>query len=137
MLRKLTVIAILIALVISAFPTAGVLAAGKTDKELEKKWEQLVDNFNRQEMNHVKVHKWADAWLANNTAAKDRTEVERHLSVCDSALVTAQAIVARHAGFNAKGKVTNINLAYKSIKDLGNALRMHAGSVKNIIEHVK
>lgn len=137
MLRKLTVIAILIALLISAFPTAGVIAAGGTEKELEKKWEQLVNNFNRQEMDHVKVHKWAAAWLAKNKTAKDRTEVERHLSVCDSAIVTAEAIVDRHAGFNANGKVINLNLAYKSIKDLGNAMRMHAGSVKNIVEHVK
>jgi hypothetical protein len=137
MLKKLTVITILIALVVSAFPTAGVLASSHTNKELEQKWELLVNNYNRQEMDHVKALKWAEAWLAKNKTAKDRSIVERHLSVCESAMVTAQEVVARHTGFSANGKVINNNLAYKSIKDLSNALRTHAASVKKIAEDVK
>ncbi len=139
MLRKLTVIAILIALLISAFPTTGVLAAGGTEKQLEKKWDQLLTNFDRQMMGHQKAHKWVEAWLKNDTkaTAAEKTEVARHLATCNTALETAQGIVARHAGFNANGKVTNMNLAYKSIKELSNALRAHVASIKNITEHAK
>ncbi len=139
MLKRMTVLAILIALVVSAFPTAGVLAVGKTEKELEKKWDQLLTNYDRQVTGHHKAHVWVEAWLNKDTqaTAAEKAEVARHLATCNSALQTAHAIVGRHAGFNANGKVINKNLAYKSIKELGNALRAHAASVKNIAEHAK
>lgn len=137
MLRKIAVLATLIALVVAVLPTAGALAAGGSNEQLEKKWDQLVTNFNRQNMDHAKAHKWVEAWLAKNPKAADKAEVEKHLNICNTALTTAHAIVARHEGFNANGKVVKPNLAYQSIKELANVLRLHASSVKNIVGHIK
>jgi hypothetical protein len=137
MFRKITILALLIALVLSVLPTIGVFASSGTNKDLEKKWDQLVTNFNRQDQDHMKAHKWVDGWLVDHKNSSTKPEVERHLAACNSAILTAHAIVASHEGFNAKGKVINKNLAYRSIKDLSNALRAHAASVKSILEHVK
>jgi len=137
-LAKGSVLAILIALVLSSFPTANVFAGSNT-KDLEDKWDQLVTNFNRQSITHNGAHKWVENWLKTNknTSASEKAEVRRHLSACNSALMSAQVIVASRAGFNAKGKVIDKALANKSIKDLGYYLRQHAGSVRNLLEHTK
>lgn len=139
MLRKLTVMAILFALLISAFPTAGVLAAGPTNKELEKKWDGLLLKYDQQTMNHQKAHKWVEAWLVKDTkaTAKEKAEVEKYLFVCNTALDSATVIVNRHAGFDLNGKVINKNLAFKSIRDLSNALNLHAVSVRKIQQQAK
>ena len=137
MFRKIAVVAMLIALVVAVLPTSGVLAARGTNEELEKKWDQLVTNFNRQNLDHSKAHKWVDAWLAKNQKAADKTEVMRHLNICNTALMDAHAIVTRHAGFDANGKLLKPALAYQSIKDLSNALQLHAASVRKLAEHVK
>jgi hypothetical protein len=135
-LAKGTIFAILIALVLSSFPTASVLARGNTTN-LEKKWDQLVTTFNRQSMTHNSVHKWVDNWLKTHKNASERAEVRKHLSICNSAIASAQEVVWSRAGFNADGKVIDKALARKSIKDLSYYLRQHAGSVKNLQEHIK
>jgi hypothetical protein len=137
-LAKGTVLAILIALVLSSFPTASVFAGSNT-KNLEDKWDQLVTNFNKQSITHNGAHRWVENWLKTNknTSASEKAEVRRHLSVCNSALMSAQVIVSSRAGFDAKGKVLDKALAIKSIKDLAYYLRQHASSVQNILEHSK
>jgi len=137
MFRKITILAVLIALVVSVLPTVGVFAATDTKKDLETKWDQLVTNFNRQNQDHNKAHKWFEAWLVENKNASDRPEVERHFAACNSAMLTAHSIVAKHEGFNEKGKVINKNVAYRSIRELADVLRTHTASVKNILQHVK
>ena len=133
MFRKIAVVAMLIALVVAMLPTSGVLAGRGTNQELEKKWDQLVTNFNRQNLDHNKAHKWVDAWLMNEKPkATEKEAVMRHLTICNTALMDAHSIVARHEGFDAKGKVIKPNLAYQSIKVLANALQRHAASVKNL-----
>ena len=137
-LGKATVFAILIALLFASFPTTSVIAKG--DKPgLENKWSQLVDNYTRQNSTHTSAHKWVDHWLVTHKKASvsDRDEVLKHLTICNSALMAAGTIVAKHAGFDAKGKVVDRAAAIKSIKDLSYYLRQHIGSINNLEGHLK
>jgi hypothetical protein len=130
-------LAILIALLLAAFPVTGAIAKGNTDK-LETKWSQLVDSYNRQYVTHSSAHNWANHWLDDNRNASDakKAEIERHLNICNTALSSATAIVLKHNGFDAKGKVTDKAAAQKSIKDLAFNLQRHAASIRNLNEHV-
>ena len=136
-LTKATVFAVLIALVFSSFPTINVVAKGN-HQGLENKWSQLVDNYTRQSINHMSAHKWVDHWLQTNKKASvsQKEEVQKHLTICNSAIVAAGSIVSTHAGFDAKGKLIDRGAAIKSIKDLSYYLRQHAGSVKNLEGHI-
>jgi ABC-type lipoprotein release transport system permease subunit len=132
---KATIVVILIALVIAALPVTGVVAKGNNEG-LEKKWDQLITNFNTQSSNHNGVHKWVDHWLKTHKKASERAEVEKHLAICNSAILSAGSIVSKHAGFDAKGNVIERASALKSIDNLSYFLRQHAGSVKNLKEHM-
>ena len=135
-LAKCTVIALLVALVLSSFPTVAVLAKGNTEN-LENKWDQLVTNYNRQSINHNSAHNQVDHWFKTlKNRSSDKAEVAKHLAICNSAIVSAGAIVSSHAGFDASGKVVDKASARKSIKDLSYYLRQHAGSLKDLQEHI-
>jgi len=135
---KAVVMAILIALVFASLPTASALARGD-QPALQKKWSQLVTNFERQSINHLSAHKWVEHWLATHkkASASERAEIEKHLTICNSALMSASAIVSQHAGFDANGKIVERASAVKSIKDLAYYLRQHAGSLKNLQQHME
>ena len=136
-LTKCTVIALLVALVLSSFPTVAVLAKGNTEN-IENKWDQLVTNYNRQSINHNSAHSQVDHWFKTlkKGSSSEKAEVAKHLSICNSAIVSAGALVSSHAGFDANGKVVDKASAQKSIKDLAYYLRQHAGSLKNLQEHI-
>ena len=136
-LAKCTVIALLVALVLSSFPTVAVLAKGNTEN-IENKWDQLVTNYNRQSINHNSAHNQVDHWFKTlkKGSSSEKAEVAKHLSICNSAIVAAGAIVSSHAGFDASGKIVDKASAQKSIKDLAYYLRQHAGSLKNLQEHI-
>jgi hypothetical protein len=133
---KFTVLAILMALVLSSFPSATALAAGNNNK-LEDKWDQLITNFDRQSATHNSAHNWVENWLKSKHSASDKQEVQKHLDICNSALASAGSIVSIHAGFDAKGKVVDRALAIKSIKDLSYYLQQHAGSIRNLRGHIQ
>jgi hypothetical protein len=135
---KATMFAVLIALVLASLPTASVFAVGNNE-DLEGKWEQLVTNFDTQSSTHDSAHKWVGRWLDENKNASvsEKAEIQKHLTICNSAITAAGAIVSKHAGFDAQGKVIERASALKSIKDLANFLRQHAGSVQNLKEHMK
>ena len=137
LLTKGTIVALLLALVLSSFPTTDVFAKGDR-QNLEKKWDQLVTNYNRQSNVHNSMHKWVDHWLKAEKKASlaDKVEVRKHLSICNSAISAAGSVVAIHAGFDGSGEVIDAGLARNSIKDLANYLRQHAGSIKNLKEHI-
>jgi hypothetical protein len=132
---KPTVFAILIALVLAALPTTSVVAKD-TNEGLEKKWDQLVNNFETQSSKHNSVHKWADHWLKTHKKSSEKAEVQKHVEICNSAIIAAGILVSKHAGFDAKGNLVDRASAIKSIKDLSYYLRLHAGSVKNLKEHI-
>ena len=134
---KAITFAILIALVLASFPMTSVVAKGNNEL-LEKKWDQLVTNFNTQSSNHIGAHKWVDHWLTTHKKASvsDKAEVQKHLAICNSAILSAGTIVSKHAGFDAKGNIIDKASAIKSIDRLSYFLRQHAGSVKNLNEHI-
>ena len=135
-LAKCTIISILLALVVSSFPTTSVFARNNTN--LENKWDQLVTNYNNQTVKHNGAHQAVDHWLAINkhASASEKAELRKHLSICNYAIHAAGLIVANHAGFDAKGNLVDRKAAIKSIKDLSYYLQQHTGSVKNLREHV-
>jgi hypothetical protein len=134
---KAIAFATLIALLFASLPTASVVAKG-TNQGLEDKWSQLVTNYNRQSSNHSSAHKWVDHWQKTHkkATASEKAEVDKHLAICNSAIVAAGTIVSKHAGFDANGEVIDRGAAIKSIKDLSWYLRQHAGSIKNLAGHV-
>ena len=134
---KAIVFAILIALLFASFPATSVLAKGDHEK-LEAKWSQLVSNYNRQSINHNSAHKWVDHWLKTQKKASvaEKNEVQKHLTICNSAFMAAGAIVSKHDGFDAKGKLVDRAAAQKSIKDLSYYLRQHVGSLHNLNGHI-
>ena len=125
------------ALVFASLPMATV-GAKETNTGLEKKWDQLVGNFNTQNANHISAHTWVEHWLKTHKKASssEKAEVHKHLEICNSAILGAAEVVAKHAGFDAKGNLVERAAAIKSIKDLKYYLQRHAGSVKNLSEHV-
>ena len=129
--------AVLIALVLASLPTVSVVAKGNT-QGLEAKWNQLVDNYTRQSSNHDSAHRWVDHWLKTHKKASlsEKNEIQKHLSICNSAIIAAGSIVSKHAGFDAKGNVIDRGAARKSIKDLSYYLRQHIGSIKNLQGHL-
>ena len=133
---KIMLFALLIALVSASFTTSNV-AAKKNNRELEDKWSQLVDNYNRQSINHTSAHNWVDHWMKTNNSDSDEIELQKHMCTCNSALSAAGAIVAKHAGFDAKGNVVDRGAAIQSIKDLSYYLAQHAGSIRNLEGHLK
>ena len=129
--------AVLITLLLASFASTGALAKGN-NQGLENKWEQLVDSYNRQSMTHNSAHHWAEVWLKNNPDASDskKAAVEKHLTICNSALSKATAIVLKHNGFDSSGKVVDKAAAKKSAKDLALALQQHAASIRRLDAHV-
>ena len=136
-LFKASVLALLIALMFASLPTASVVAKD-TNTGLEKKWDQLVNNFNTQNANHDSAHKWVEHWLKNHkhASSSEKAEVQKHLAICNSAIVGAAEVVAKHAGFDASGNLVARGAAVKSIKDLSYYLQRHKGSIRNLSEHV-
>jgi hypothetical protein len=120
MLRKVTALAILIAVVLAAFPTTGVLATGVTAKNLEDKWDQYVKAVDNMNFVHNKIDAKVDKWLSAHKDAKSdvRTHLTNDLIAYHTNLSAAKAIIQERAGFNAKGKVTDVAAANKSVDHL-------------------
>jgi hypothetical protein len=138
MFRKIAVITFLLALVLASFPTNTVLAKDVKADNMEKKWDQLVSNYNMQSYKHEQTHKLVASYIKTNKNIKaaDKAELEKHLAICNSALASATAIVNNHAGFDAKGNVIDRAAAAKTLKTFANVLQLHAGSVRNLNEHM-
>ena len=133
-LFKLSVLAILLALVLAALPTANAVAKD-TNSSLEKKWSHLLDAYHTQYSMHNSVHNWVDAWIKNAPNSK-KADVQKHLDICNSSIIGAGIVASKHAGFDAKGNLVDRAAAIKSIKDLRYYLQLHTGSVKNLKEHI-
>ena len=134
MSRKISVIAILIALVLASFPMSGVFAKDDDAKALESKWDQLVDRYGDQFFLHGKIHKTFENWLSThkNASASDKAAIQNHLDVCNSALASAGALVKAHPGFDSSGNVIDRAAARTTLMRLANYLQQHAGSVKSM-----
>jgi hypothetical protein len=133
-LFKVYALAVLLALLVAALPTQNAVAKDTTSS-LEKKWSHLVNAYHTEYSKHQSVHHWVDAWLKKAPNSK-KAEVQKHLDMCNSSIVGAGIVVSKHAGFDAKGELVDRAAAIKSIKDLRYYLQKHAGSAKNLKEHI-
>ncbi len=139
MLRKITILAVLLALVMAMIPTSGVFASNVTAERLEKKWDQLVERYNKESFSHGFIHRQVENYLKNhkNASTSTKNNLEQHLAICNSALASIDALIATHPGFDNNGNAVDFALANESIKKLANLLQVHWGSVKNLKEHMK
>ena len=139
MFRKLMSVAILIALLAAALPTAGVLADGSRRDYLETRWDKLTTTYNLQIFKHERTHKEVANWLADHKtlSATEMAKIQVHLKACDSTYKSAQLMIANHPGFDAKGKVTDVALATKSVKNLAMYLEQHAATIGALKDHMK
>jgi hypothetical protein len=140
MLRKVTVFALLFAVILASFPTNSVFAATPVKDpiaKLEAKWDDLVERYDTQKMGHLQAHKMADNWLKKEKKAtvSQKAEVERHLALCNSSLKSAEVLIAKHAGFDRDGRVIDRVLARKTVVQLANYLNLHARSFKDLKVH--
>lgn len=135
MFKRISVIAIIIALVVAVFPV-NVFAASIRDTNLENQWDKLVTAYQNQSVRHEDAHRWADAYMKSKKASgSDKSEVSKHLAICNSSFAAASTLIATHPGFDAYGNVTNRYQATNSIKSLSAYIQLHAGSVRNLRAH--
>jgi hypothetical protein len=144
MFKKVFVFGILIALVLASFPTLGVLAGGPEARvvKMEANWDQYVTAVKKIAFTHVKVDFIAKEWLADHPKTPDRNKfaVETARAGFHQNLDAAQAIIAQHSGFDAKGKVIEVAAASKSVKHLGEHLALLRGywhTMTNLDTHLK
>jgi hypothetical protein len=139
-LSKVTTFAIIIALVLASLPMTSVFAGSPEKEKLEAKWDELNQMFKTQKSSHNLVERMHKNWHANvekNATPAEKAAFDRNLSVCDTALVAAETIIANHEGFDKKGKVIDLVPATKSVKDLNTYILKHASALKNIRELTK
>lgn len=138
MFKKVTIFALLFVLVLASFPTFNVLAKDVVVENMEKKWDQLVENYNTQSAKHEQIHKQVENYLKTNkhVKASAKAELEKHLAICNSALDSAKAIVDNHPGFDANGNVIDRAVAKETLKKFANIIQQHAGSVRNLKTHM-
>ena len=139
MFKKLTVIAVLLALMLASFPVSSVFAKGPIVDNMEIKWDQLVQRYNTQSFTHERTHKVVADFIktTKHLKAADKAELDKHLAICNSALATAKTIVTNHPGFDAKGNVIDTTVAQKTLNTLADALQRHIGSINNLNEHMR
>ncbi len=124
--------AVLLTLLLAAFPTAP--AAAKENKGLEVKWAKLVDTYNRQALIHEGASRWVGQWLSDHrrAPASKKAELQNALLKSNKAWAPVPYIVLRHNGFDAQGNVVDKAAAQQSVKDLSQALKRYAGSMKSL-----
>ena len=129
MLRKLTVVAVLVALVLAALPTSGVSAGdGIQANQLEKQWDKYVQNVEKMAVAHDKIDTKTQKWLGNKKHSRFETQIANHLNVYHSNLAAANAIINTHEGFDAKGNVVDEGVAKASVNHLGLHLSILRGA---------
>ncbi len=131
--NKIISFAVLLALLLASFPTAGV--AAKTDNRgLEVKWVKLMETYDRQLIIHNSVPHQVAHWMSDYRRApkRIRTQVQNDLALSNTAWVPVSSIAMRHAGFDAQGRLIDKAAAQQSIKDLSLALQRYKKSIKNL-----
>ncbi len=125
-LRKLFVSALMLALLVTAFPPRAVLAApagdGKTfnRNEMQQEWDNKIQKVDYNSIFYQRVRVYPSNF-------EDPTELATAHGLLNNygvALRNAQRIIINHNGFDPKGKVINDNLADQSLKDLAENLRL-------------
>ncbi len=130
-----TVLATIIALSLASISATSVFAAGQAHREsairssdlgLASQWKTEVAAFKAAELTDKSIGKWATEWKEIKRSPDDLRKEGRYAALAAADLRQAELLVAKHAGFNAEGKVTNKVQANQAIQDLALALhRFH------------
>jgi hypothetical protein len=139
MLQKVTVFAVLIALILALFPTSGALAGtGLQANQLEQQWDKYVQNVEKMAVAHDKIDAKANKWLTQKKHSQFKTQIANHLSVYHSNLDAANAIINTHDGFDSNGKITKLSVANETVNHLGfhlSVLRPAWHELTNLDQH--
>jgi hypothetical protein len=139
--KKMILAVLSAALVFAAFPVTSAFAQGEnlpkgkvTNEKLEQIWaremavyERLGKGFTNTDAQIAKFQARIDKAAAKG---KDVTSLQAALDAFESALTSARptyesmsGLVSAHQGFDANGKVTNVEQAKSTVKDVGAKLK--------------
>jgi len=163
--KKMTLAALVFALILAAFPLTGVFAAGQADdplpptqeqgpgnERLEKIWARMNHRYERTGKFFDKSDELADKADRMierlKEAGEPTAELEAALAAYQEAVKQAQpiyesckGIIASHRGFDSDGKVTDPAQAIQTIGDLGSKLmEVHEamnGTARDLVELMK
>ncbi len=125
-LLKVFVAALIIALLFASLPARAALAAPAGDgknfntNEMQQEWDDKLEKVENNSIFYQRVR----VYPANFEDPDELAVAHGLLNEYGAALRNAQRIVINHAGFDQKGKVTNVNLADQTLKDLSENLRL-------------
>jgi hypothetical protein len=133
---KLLVAVLIIALLLSAFPAASVLAAPESRRRptdfgnLERDWKNQREQLPEEGLFYNQVRFYPADFEDLSELARAWDLLHQH----GAALRQANTIVFNNAGFDFEGNVTNEWQAYNSVHDLGEALRLMRVARQKIAE---
>jgi hypothetical protein len=140
--KKIALAALVLAIGLAAFPITGTMAAGLDDQganqpensRLERVWarEQAIYQREGTRLAHARIFIGRVQVLINKANQKgwDTSTVQAALNGLSAIIPSVQAahaagaaIVASHAGFDTKGKVTDRNIAIGTARSLAEVLK--------------
>jgi hypothetical protein len=137
MFKKVFVIGILVALVLASFPTLGVLAKDQGQREkLEAKWDAYESQVKKMSALHNRMDSRSEDWLKDHkdATARNKIQLDNALLAYHQNLDAAKAILQQRDGFDAKGKVTDIVAASKSVKHLADHVVLAQGAYHTLMD---
>lgn len=120
---RLFIAALIAALLLALLPPASVLAAPKRPWEnanLAKEWKNKLEQLKVEGLYYNQVRFLPADFKDPDDLASAWNLLHEH----GAALRQANTVVFNHSGFDFEGNVTNDRLAYDSVHDLGEALRL-------------
>jgi hypothetical protein len=131
MLKKVvsrsTIFATIMALALASLSATSVFAAGlmhrtsearRTDLDLASQWKTELADLKSVKFTDSSIGKWTTEWLETKRSTADIHSKDRYVERAAIDLRLAEAIAAKHAGFNAKGDVIDRALATQTIQSL-------------------
>ena len=132
---KIFVFALIIALVVAAFPGINALAAGNqttiTNAGLEDEWKSKLNHLRYQGLYFDTIR----LYPADFDDLSDLAQAQFYLEKYGIALRQAQTVVLNHTGFDINGRVTNQVQAAETVRNLAMYLHMMRG-LRDKIEEV-
>lgn len=129
LLQKMFMALLLIALVLASFPAPRAFAASGDAQDqavidaLQAVWSRKIENVRAQSFFYDRVRLYPADFKDPDNLARAHDLLNRY----GFALRRAETIIANRAGFDARGRVINLNLADQSVKDLAYYLHVMRG----------
>jgi hypothetical protein len=122
-----TVFATIIAVALASISVSSVFAAspGQTtnrqhiaDQNLSSQWKLELIALQMDKLMSNDMVKWFREWIATTPSSADKAKENKFAISADSALLQAEAIAGKHAGFDAKGTVTDREQAAATLRSI-------------------